>query len=103
MAIAPARRLGNNAPRSRGRRESGSLLGVRIWDDNHSRIYFSIPRRLGTAVKRNRLRRQLREVSRRRTVPARSMLISAAALPESFQDLEDEFDHLLSRLGLSSG
>lgn len=70
-----------------------------------TRVAFAVPKRLGKAVKRNRLRRQFREAYRRRhqsVVPGMKMLFMARAYASglSFREIEDSVVDLLRRSGV---
>lgn len=90
----------------RGRRLT-SPLGVLSWlpgETDASRLGLVLGRRLGSAVRRNRLRRRLHEHFRRLAPslsPPRDLLLRLAppAMGLSFEALGDEFARLLGRVG----
>jgi ribonuclease P protein component len=98
------RRADFEAITRRGSSRSTPLLVLR-WlrtDRSDSRVGLSTPRSLGGAVQRNRVRRRLREILRRRLDeigPGWDLLIIArpAAGPATFADLGDAVDALLRR------
>jgi len=68
------------------------------------RIGFAVPRALGGAVVRNRLKRRLREAVRRvlARLPARWEIVfqpRRAALAAAFEDLEREMEMVIRRCG----
>jgi ribonuclease P protein component len=93
------------ASKTRAKRvASGAALSVRILEGEKVPVRFSIPRRLGTAVARNRLRRQLREIVRR--WPPRngkSVLVGAQGPGGTFQELEEDYLYLMRELDLLDG
>ncbi len=96
--------------RKRGRSWGNALLvlhAVRGSDDT-TRCGFSVSRRVGGAVVRNRVRRRLREIVRRRLsdLPAGWLLV-VSARPQTatapFAELTRATEDLLGRAGLLSG
>ena len=97
--------------RARGRRVSGALLTLgyvaQVSQDNadapgYTRIGFSVSRRVGGAVVRNRVKRRLREVMRRRLagiVPGYDLVVTArpGAANASVATLDQEIGALLAR------
>lgn len=83
----------------------GQYLWLRAGRDGDQGFIFVVRRALGTAVRRNRLKRRLRAVCRAIDTPAVPLVI--LALPPSidlpFQSLEDELKVLLSSLIGSNG
>ena len=97
--------------RAQGRRVSGAVLllgyAVRSEPDNVglSRIGFSVSRRVGGAVVRNRVKRRLREVIRRkltRIAPGYDLVITArpGAADARMETLEQDVAVLLARARL---
>ena len=97
--------------RAQGRRVSGALLllgyATRGESDNSglTRIGFSVSRRVGGAVVRNRVKRRLREVMRRklaRIAPGYDLVITArpGAADARMETLEQEVAGLLARARL---
>ncbi len=97
--------------RAHGRRVSGALLLLgyvaRGEPDNsgYTRIGFSVSRRVGGAVARNRVKRRLREVIRRklaRIAPGYDLVITArpGAADARMETLEQEVAGLLARARL---
>jgi len=97
--------------RAQGRRVSGALLllgyATRGESDNSglTRIGFSVSRRVGGAVVRNRVKRRLREVMRRklaRIAPSYDLVITArpGAADARMETLEQEVAGLLARARL---
>ncbi|MBC8646341.1 MAG: ribonuclease P protein component [Thermoanaerobaculia bacterium] len=87
-----------------GSRISGRHLQIFLLPESGSwRLGISIPRRVGTAARRNRVRRRLREIFRRH----RSLLGSAgfrlvinarpSAAGATFQELLEDYRQILSR------
>jgi ribonuclease P protein component len=91
-----------------GRHHGGRVLSVRTVanDLSWTRFGYAIPRRVGKAVVRNKLRRRLREALR--VLPLKEgcdVLVSVRpeAAVVSFQDLTAELKLLLKRAGLLLG
>ena len=80
----------------------GSLLWVRDGREPNGTI-FVLRKRLGTAVRRNRLKRRLRHATRELSVPDAGLVILAQppAVRSSFHALKVELGHLLARLNAS--
>ena len=82
------------------------MLGVlRIDNDGPFRAGFITPRRLGSAVSRNKVRRRLREIVRRHQHEIRSDVVlvtiaRADAARASSRALEDEWLHLAKRASI---
>jgi ribonuclease P protein component len=96
------------AVRAQGRARSGALMTVAFLAQPGQpgvRFGFTITKRIGNAVKRNFLRRRLREVSRATTAIIRGagMLVTIprpAAARASFQELQLEWLTLVGKLNL---
>jgi ribonuclease P protein component len=97
--------------RAKGRRVSGTLLtlgyAVQAEPDHsgYTRVGFSVSRRVGGAVARNRVKRRLREVMRRmlaRIVPGYDLVITVrpGAADARLEALEQEARTLLARARL---
>ena len=97
--------------RAQGRRVTGAVLllgyAARSEPDNvgSSRIGFSVSRRVGGAVQRNRVKRRLREVIRRkltRIAPGYDLVITArpGAADARMETLEQDVARLLTRARL---
>lgn len=97
--------------RTQGRRVSGALLilgyAARAEPDpsGYTRIGFSVSRRIGGAVVRNRVKRRLREVMRRKLatiVPGYDLVITArpGAADARMETLEQDVRMLLTRARL---
>lgn len=97
--------------RAHGRRVSGALLtlgyAVRAEPDHagYTRVGFSVSRRVGGAVARNRVKRRLREVMRRmlaRIVPGYDLVMTArpGAAEARLETFEQEVRSLLTRARL---
>jgi ribonuclease P protein component len=71
-------------------------------DDGPARVGFTVSRKVGTAVERNRVRRRLREIVRRSAEmrPGHDYVLVGrrAVLGLSFERLVNEFDSALSRV-----
>ncbi len=72
---------------------------------NVTRIGFSVSKKFGTAVKRNRIKRQLREICRQRLDDIKSgydliFVVRKAAKNADFRILENQVESLLKRAGL---
>ena len=81
--------------RVRGAREGG--------DQSQVRFGFAVGRRLGNAVHRNRVKRQLREAARRSGAEGNADIVviaRASAAHSSYRQLEHTLWTLLSRAGL---
>jgi ribonuclease P protein component len=88
-----------------GRHNSARLLAVRSVANGQplSRFAYAIPKRVGTAVVRNRVRRRLREAIR--MLPFQEgydvvISVRPEAAPASFHDLKQELTLLLRRARL---
>jgi ribonuclease P protein component len=75
----------------------GLLLDLRYWviDDQELKVYFVIPRKLGSSVARNRIKRRLKEIIRldKNTLqPGFYLLrVKECALDASYNELREEF------------
>ena len=109
--VRRVQRLRSTRVRAHGRRVSGALLLLgyvaRGEPDNsgYTRIGFSVSRRVGGAVARNRVKRRLREVIRRklaRIAPGYDLVITArpGAADARMETLEQEVAGLLARARL---
>jgi ribonuclease P protein component len=96
--------------RQRGRSWGNALLVLHAvrGDEATTRYGFAVSRRVGNAVVRNRVRRRLREIARRRlgqVPPGWEVVLTArpatAAVP--YAELARAADDLLRRAGLLSG
>jgi ribonuclease P protein component len=92
-----------------GTARSGRLLVLRQLRTNGpvTRIGLSTPRRLGGAVERNRVRRRLREIIRRRYAEMEmgwDLLVIARpeAATATYADLREAFAALLERSGITT-
>jgi ribonuclease P protein component len=89
-----------------GRRRHGALVSLYFVDnpDSRTRFGFTVGRKVGTAVVRQRLKRRAREIIRRwpkrRLLPAKDIVIhlKPAAAKSEFQDLQQELQRLLNSL-----
>ena len=93
------------AVRRTGRSWVNELLVLRIASNETglSRVGFSISRRVGKAVIRNRVKRRLREIVRQRDIAGSLDIVITARVPAaqaSYQELERAVDQLLKRTGL---
>ena len=96
--------------RRKGRRVSGPTLALSYARQSAevrgiTRVGFSVSKRVGDAVVRNRVKRRLREIVRRclpRVVPGWDLILTptAAAAQADFVALAGEIDELLRRAGL---
>lgn len=91
-----------------GRHNSGRLLAVRTVPNEQalSRYAYAIPRRVGKAVVRNRVRRRLREIVR--TLPVSEgydvvISVRPEAATRSFHELKQELTRLLQRAKVLDG
>ena len=83
------------------------ILFVRANNQDASRFAVSVSRRIGKAVVRNRCRRRIREVIRRRLAEIEPswdcLLVARSGLPTaSFDEIEAAIDQLLQRAGILS-
>lgn len=83
----------------------GQYFWVRIGREGDQGFIFVVRRGLGTAVKRNRLKRRLRVVCREINTPVKPLVVLALppSIDLSFQALQDELKVLFPRLVGSSG
>ncbi|MGZ3716372.1 MAG: ribonuclease P protein component, partial [Ktedonobacterales bacterium] len=96
--------------RRRGRRISGPTLALSYARQSVevrgiTRVGFSVSKRVGDAVVRNRVKRRLREIVRRclpRVVPGWDLILTptTAAAQADYVALAGEIDELLTRAGL---
>jgi len=92
---------------AQGFRVSGacfSAVCLETEQEEGPRIGFALPRGLGNAVLRNRMRRRVREAARRRLdqLPARWEIVfqpRRAALRAPFEEIEGEMEKLFRRCG----
>ena len=93
------------AVRRTGRSWVNELLVLRIAGNEMglSRVGFSVSRRVGKAVIRNRVKRRLKEIVRQRDIAGSLDVVITARVPAaqaSYRDLERAVDQLLKRTGL---
>ena len=93
------------AVRRTGRSWVNELLVLRIASNETglSRVGFSVSRRVGKAVIRNRVKRRLREIVRQRDIAGSVDIVITARVPAaqaSYRELERAVDQLLKRTGL---
>ena len=104
-------RLRKNADFQRVRRKgqsvSNRLLVLIVAPNklNHSRFGFAVSKRIGKAVKRSKIKRQMREAARlcREQVQAGWDILFVARVPineASYQEIEQAVHHLLHRMRL---
>jgi ribonuclease P protein component len=107
--------------RTKGRARSGRLMTLALWSGDpigdgvsppsqtkvseKLRFGFTLTKRLGNAVKRNFLRRRLREIARTATpvIQGKGMLVTIPrpiAVQASFQELAAEWHYLAGKLDL---
>jgi ribonuclease P protein component len=71
-------------------------------DDGPARVGFTVSRKVGTSVERNRVRRRLREIVRRSAAMCQGhdyvLVGRRAALALSFERLVEEFDSAMRRV-----
>lgn len=100
-------RRGNSE--SHGRRASDQLLRITalVTDESHSRVGFSVSKRVGNAVTRNRVRRRLREIFREYVVTGRGdgdvahdYVVSASpmAAEASYEELRESVRALIGKV-----
>ncbi len=100
-------RLGPNRQFSyvyrRGKRASCRELSLLYVKNGQKRVGFSVSKKVGVAVVRNRTKRRLRECVRLLLPQMRSGLYVFVARPEaarcSFQELNAQVAHLLTKVG----
>ena len=95
-----------------GRRAATRALTLHLADEDPTgrsaaRIGFVVPRTVGSAVARNRVRRRLRHLlaGRLTTLPTTADLVvrvGPTAASMSFAELDRELDKVFSRLGLAA-
>ena len=90
---------------NRGKGWSNQLLSLRILrnDIGTTRLGFSVGRRVGKAVVRNRVKRRLRELLRQRMLPESWDIVVVARPPTAgatYRRLDQAVNELLSRAGL---
>lgn len=94
--------------RTMGRAERGKLLVLGVKKDDTTKLFrvgFVTSKRVGGAVERNRVRRRLREVVRRRQEQLRRglwlvLVARPAAARASYGELEDEWLRLAERASI---
>lgn len=99
------------AVRQRGVAKSGRLLTLAFLDDpamEEVKFGFTVSKRIGNAVVRNKTKRRLREIARlnRPLLSGAGLLVSVprpAAVTASFDGLLGEWRYLAKKLGLMSG
>jgi ribonuclease P protein component len=79
------------------------LQAVKRDGDGFARVGFTVSRKVGTAVERNRVRRRLREIVKRRAAAMRPdydyvLVGRRAALQEPFDRMVTTFDAALNRV-----
>lgn len=100
-------RLGPNRQFSyvyrRGKRASCRELTLLFVKNNQKRVGFSVSKKVGVAVVRNRTKRRLKECVRPLLPQMRSGLYVFVARPEAanctFQELNTRVNHLLGKVG----
>lgn len=114
MARSPRTRLTDSPEFDRVYKQGtvyrGKLFSVHAYPNSLGtpRLGLSVSRKVGNAVKRNVVRRRLKEIFYQ-TVPGKSadvdFVVSArkAASEAGYADLEAEFKRAMRRLGVSSG
>jgi ribonuclease P protein component len=90
-----------------GRRRDGPLLGIRVLGNGleTNRYGYTISKRVGSAVVRNRIRRRLRHLVRDlELAPGSDIVIGVrpAAAGARFSDLKAELDRLVEQAGLTT-
>lgn len=101
-------RLRNNADFEKvykyGKSFANKYLVIKFRKVNYTklRIGFSISRKYGNAVKRNKIRRQLKDIAQRRINTLKSgldivFLVRAEASAATYTELENSFENLLKR------
>ena len=77
------------------------IRGQRLWirrGRESKGVIFVVRRKLGIAVKRNRLKRRLRHIFRQISLEGIVILARPPAIDARFQDLQEELEELISRL-----
>jgi len=83
------------------------LQAVKRGEDGSARIGFTVSKKVGTAVERNRVRRRLREIVKQSTAPMRLgydyvLVGRRAALAEPFDRMVTTFDAAVRRVHAAS-
>jgi ribonuclease P protein component len=103
--LRPRAEVGKLYREGRAWKNRAAALYVMVSPGRPTRVAFAVPKRLGKAVKRNRLRRQFREAYRKSqpsVLPGMKLLFMARAYAASlsFREIEDSVVDLLKRSGV---